>query len=95
MSPLLSRYTGDLVALGRRIHGGVCSRQAFRRLITCKAGVKRSAVTSLLVMRGSKSLLTWIAGVLVAAVIAVLGVIFMMDIYIALQEPERAPIERR
>ena len=46
-------------------------------------------------MRGSKSLLTWIAGVLVAAVIAVLGVIFMMDIYIALQEPERAPIERR
>ena len=42
-------------------------------------------------MRGSKSLLTWIAGVLVAAVIAVLGVIFMMDIYIALKNPSGRP----
>ena len=47
-------------------------------------------------IRGSKSLLTWIAGVLAAAVIAILSVIFVMDIYLALEKPsEPAPIERR
>jgi hypothetical protein len=39
-------------------------------------------------MSGStKSLLTWIVGVLVAAVIAILSVIFAMEVYFALQEP--------
>jgi hypothetical protein len=36
----------------------------------------------------------WIAGVLVAAVIAILSVIFAMDVYLALRE-ERVPIEGR
>jgi hypothetical protein len=39
-------------------------------------------------MLGStKSLLMWIAGVLVAAVIAILGVIFAMDVYLVLDDP--------
>ena len=48
-------------------------------------------------MSGStKSLLSWIAGVLVAAAVAILSVIFVMDIYLALQEPsEPVPVERR
>jgi hypothetical protein len=41
-------------------------------------------------MLGStKSLLMWIAGVLVAAVIAILGVVFAMDVYLALEDPGR------
>jgi hypothetical protein len=44
----------------------------------------------------TKSLLTWIAGVLVAAAIAILSMIFAMDVYLALQEPaEPVPIEDR
>jgi hypothetical protein len=35
----------------------------------------------------TKSLLTWIAGVLVAAMIAILGVIFAMEVYLALEDP--------
>ena len=48
-------------------------------------------------MSGStKSLSTWIAGVLVAAVAAILSVIFVMDIYLTLQErAEPMPIEGR
>jgi hypothetical protein len=39
-------------------------------------------------MLGStKGLLMWIAGVLVAAVIAILGVVFAMDVYLALEDP--------
>jgi hypothetical protein len=46
----------------------------------------------------TKSLLTWIAGVLVAAAIAILSMIFAMDVYLALQEPAEpvpVPIEDR
>jgi hypothetical protein len=45
------------------------------------------------VFGSTKSLLTWVAGVLVAAVIAILSVIFALDVYLALQEPaERLPL---
>ena len=44
----------------------------------------------------TKSLLMWIAGVLVAAAVAILSLIFVMDVYLALQEPvEPVSIERR
>jgi hypothetical protein len=49
-----------------------------------------------LVFGSTKSLLTWIAGALVAAVIAILGVIFAMDVYLTLRDPaEPVPIEDR
>lgn len=49
-----------------------------------------------LVFGSTKSSLTWIAGVLVAAVIAILSVIFAMDMYLALQDPaEPMPVEDR
>jgi hypothetical protein len=55
--------------------------------------------TSFTLMFGStKSLLTWIAGVLVAAVIAILSVIFAIEVYLALQDPAEplpAPAEDR
>jgi hypothetical protein len=48
------------------------------------------------VFGSTKSLLTWIAGVLVAAAVAILSMIFVMDLYFALQQPaEPAPIEGR
>ena len=45
-------------------------------------------------MSGStKSLLRWIAGVLVAAAVAILSIVFVMDIYLALQDPaEPVPV---
>lgn len=44
----------------------------------------------------TKGLLTWIAGVLVAAAVAILSMIFVMDVYLALQQPVKsAPIEGR
>ena len=47
-------------------------------------------------MSGStKSLLAWTAGVLVAAVVAFLSMIFVMEIVRALQEPEPVHVERR
>jgi hypothetical protein len=39
------------------------------------------------VSESTKSLLAWIVGVMVAAAVAVLSVIFVMDIYLAVQEP--------
>ena len=52
----------------------------------------------MLMFGSTKSWLTWIAGVLVAALIAILGVIFAMEVYLALQypaEPVPVPIEDR
>jgi hypothetical protein len=47
------------------------------------------------VFGSTKSILNWTAGVLVAAAIAVLSLIFVFDIYITLQQPEPTPIQRR
>ena len=48
------------------------------------------------VMSGStKSLLHWAGGVLVAAVVAILSIVFVLDIYIALQEPEPVSVDSR
>jgi hypothetical protein len=41
----------------------------------------------------TKQLFIWVGGVIVAAAIAILGMIFAMDVFLALQEPaERVPV---
>jgi hypothetical protein len=68
-----------------------CAREATgapgREDLRAVQGMQRERTSFRLIFGSTKSLPMWSANALVAAVIAILSVIFAMDIYLALQDP--------
>ncbi|MGA2999322.1 hypothetical protein [Bradyrhizobium sp.] len=86
-------------SLQRDRHGaGEATGAPRRENLRYVQGMQRQRTSFRLMFGSTKSLLMWIAGALVAAVIAILSVIFAMDVYLALQDPAEpvpVPIEDR